>query len=193
MSVRHMKKAGRGMASVAMAAGLVIGLAGCGQEEKPPQDKPTTTSSADKGSTGSARPQSEAPTEPIAVLKGQEGLELSVHSATRDEGGFITVKGELKNTSDDVAVISSHLSGDETEIVKHGNSLGGATLLDSTGKKRYYVLRDTDGRPLTTTRLSTLAAGAETPVFMQFPAPPPTTTAVSLQLPTFDPATIKLS
>ncbi|MFF5974148.1 hypothetical protein ACFY7C_21755 [Streptomyces sp. NPDC012769] len=193
MSVRHTKKVGRGWASVAVTAGLVIGLAGCGEEEKPPRDKPTTTSSASRSSEGNAQPQSEAPADPIAVLKGQEGLELSVHSATRDAGGFITVKGELKNTSDDIAVISSHLSGDETEIIKHGNSLGGATLLDSTGKKRYYVLRDTDGRPLTTTRLSSLAAGAKTPVFMQFPAPPPTTTEVSLQLPTFDPATIKLS
>ncbi|WP_306806368.1 hypothetical protein [Streptomyces sp. SKN60] len=116
-----------------------------------------------------------------------------MNAATRDAGGFLTISGRLKNTSSAAAVISSHLSGDETEIIKHGNSLGGATFLDPAGKKRYYVLRDTDGRPLTTTRLSTLAPGAETPVFMQFPAPPATTTEVSLQLPTFTPATIKLS
>lgn len=65
--------------------------------------------------------------------------------------------------------------------------------MDSVGKKRYYVLRDTDGRPLTTTNLGILKAGESMGVFMQFPAPPPSTTDVSLQLPTFEPATLKLS
>ncbi|WP_328942804.1 hypothetical protein [Streptomyces sp. NBC_00250] len=85
------------------------------------------------------------------------------------------------------------MSGDETEVVKHGNSLGGATFVDSVGKKRYYVLRDTDGRPLTTSALDSLGPGKSTAVFMQFPAPPPSTTDVSFQLPTFEPATLKLS
>ncbi|MEU8759777.1 hypothetical protein [Streptomyces sp. NPDC048659] len=181
------------MAAVVIAAGLTLGLAACGGEEKPPQGKPAATTSSPKSGGGDSRPQSEEPAEPIAVLKGQEGLELSVFEAKRDRGGFLTVKGRLTNKSDAMNVIPAQLGGDETEIIKHGNSLGGATLVDSVGKKRYYVLRDTDGRPLTTTDLSSLAAGAWTSVFMQFPAPPPTTTEVSLQLPTFDPATIKLS
>ncbi|MGW5422642.1 hypothetical protein [Streptomyces sp. NPDC003943] len=176
-----------------MTAGLVLALAGCGSEEKPPQTKPATTTPVSKGGEGNVQPQSEAPTEPIAVLKGQEGLELSVVSAKRDQGGFVTVSGKLTNTASDTRIIPAQLGGNETEIIKHGNSFGGATLVDSVGKKRYYVLRDTDGRPLTTTDLSSLAAGAWSNVFMQFPAPPPTTTEVSLQLPTFTPATIKLS
>ncbi|MFB7867096.1 hypothetical protein [Streptomyces sp. NPDC056069] len=193
MSVRYAKKAGRGLVATAMTAGLLIGLAGCGGEEKPSQGMGTATSAAPQKNGGNAQPQSEEPAEPIAVLKGQEGLELAVFSAKRDQGGFVTVSGRLSNTAGDTAIIPAQLGGNETEIIKHGNSLGGATLVDSIGKKRYYVLRDTDGRPLTTTDLSSLAPGAKTNVFMQFPAPPPTTTAVSLQLPTFDPATIKIS
>ncbi|ALO10769.1 hypothetical protein AQF52_5175 [Streptomyces venezuelae] len=38
-----------------------------------------------------------------------------------------------------------------------------------------------------------LGAGKSAPVFMQFPAPPASTTEVSFQLPTFEPATLKLS
>lgn len=193
MSVRHATKAGRGMAAVAIAAGLALGLAGCGGADKPAQDKPAATTTPPESGGGNSRPQSEEPAEPIAVLKGQEGLELAVFAAKRDKGGFLTVSAKLTNKADATRIIPAQLGGDETEIVKHGNSLGGATLVDSVGKKRYYVLRDTDGRPLTTTDLSSLAAGAWTSVFMQFPAPPPTTTEVSLQLPTFDPATIKLS
>ncbi|MFD6124827.1 hypothetical protein ACFWHE_24795, partial [Streptomyces hydrogenans] len=89
--------------------------------------------------------------------------------------------------------LPGEMRGNETEVVKHGLSLGGATLVDSSAKKRYYVLRDTDGRPLTTTGLDSLGPGKSTAVFMQFPAPPATTTEVSFQLPTFEPATLKLS
>ncbi|MEF9885084.1 hypothetical protein [Streptomyces sp. P9-A4] len=129
----------------------------------------------------------------MALLKGQKGLELAISSADRDAGGFLTVKGRLRNTSESVSAVPPQTSGDETEVVKHGTSLGGATLVDGVGKKRYYVLRDTDGRPLTTIGLDSLGPGKSTAVFMQFPAPPPSTTDVSLQLPTFEPATLKLS
>ncbi|MGW4160697.1 hypothetical protein [Streptomyces sp. NPDC004788] len=193
MSVRHAMKPGRTTVAAALAAALALGLSGCGGEEKAPQDKPAATTTSPKSGGGNTKPQSEEPTTPLAVLQGQKGLELAVTSVERDLGGFITVKGKLSNASDSPLAFPAQLAGDETEVVKHGNSLGGATLVDSVGKKRYYILRDTDGRPLTTTDLTSFAPGTETPVFMQFPAPPPTTTEVSLQLPTFTPATIKLS
>ncbi|MFJ9827616.1 hypothetical protein ACIRSU_25130 [Streptomyces sp. NPDC101160] len=193
MDVRYARKARRG-AAVALAAGLVLVVSGCGSDESPKQASPRASSVAPRGGGEASNPSPSAdPTQVLAALKGPTGLELSVNSVERDAGGFLTVSGRLTNTSHDAVAISSRLSGDETEIVKHSNSLGGATLLDSVGKKRYYVLRDTDGRPLTTTDLSSLAPQTGIPVFMQFPAPPPTTTEVSLQLPTFTPATIKLS
>ncbi len=99
----------------------------------------------------------------------------------------------MKNDGDKSVVIPVALRGDETEILRHGTSLGGATLVDSQAKKRYYVLRDTDGRPLTTTDFGTLDAGQTLPVFMQFPAPPTTTSEVTIQLPTFASGTIKIS
>ncbi len=129
----------------------------------------------------------------LAVLKGEDGFELTLTSVERDAGGFLTVKGSLKNSSDRSRAVPPRIRGDETEVLEHGNSLGGATLLDSVGKKRYYVLRDTDGRPLTTTGFGILSGGKSVPVFMQFPAPPANTTEVSFQLPTFEPATLKLS
>jgi hypothetical protein len=66
-------------------------------------------------------------------------------------------------------------------------------LIDRTGKKRYYVLRDTDGRCLCTTGVSRVKGGAAIPFFVQFPAPPTSTTEVEFNLPTFASATIKIS
>nr|WSY52116.1 hypothetical protein OG999_19620 [Streptomyces sp. NBC_00886] len=190
MSIRFTSTARRGMVALAVAAGLALGVAGCGGGG---DDKPDTSASASKSSGSDPSAQEGQSETPLAELKGSDGLLLQITSADRDSGGFVTVNGVLKNDGDKLAVIPAALRGDETEILQHGTSLGGATLVDSKGKKRYYVLRDTDGRPLTTTGLTTVKAGGTVAVFMQFPAPPSATTEVSFELPTFSVATIKIS
>ncbi|MGA5035831.1 hypothetical protein ACPCA8_02090 [Streptomyces capoamus] len=192
MSMRFTAKARRGMVALAVAAGLAVAVVGCGGgggDDK----KPEATASASKSHGSQPNTQEGQSEEPLAELKGQDGLLLQVASAQRDTGGFVTVNGNLKNDGAQSVVIPSALRGDETEIVQHGTSLGGATLVDGKGKKRYYVLRDTDGRPLTTTGLATIQPGQTIPVFMQFPSPPPNVTEVTLQLPTFSSAPIKIS
>ncbi|MEU9911623.1 hypothetical protein [Streptomyces sp. NPDC051001] len=191
MSIRITTKARRGMVALTVAAGLAVGVAGCGgggDDDK----KPEASASASKD-TGSDPSAQEGTDEPLAELKGEDGLILEITSAQRDSGGFVTVSGEMKNDGAEAARVSVRTSGDETEIIRHGTSLGGATLVDSASKKRYYVLRDTDGRPLTTTGMPRIKAGDSIPVFMQFPAPPTDTGEVTFQLPTFAAATITIS
>ncbi|WP_329337565.1 hypothetical protein OG252_19630 [Streptomyces sp. NBC_01352] len=192
MSNRFTARARRGMVALTVAAGLAVGVAGCGGgggDDK----KPDTPASASKESESNPSAQEGQSDEPLAELKGQDGLLLQITSAERDAGGFVTVNGTLKNDADEGVAVPAAVRGEETEIVRNGRSLGGATLVDSKGKKRYYVLRDTDGRPLTTTGFSTLKAGESLAVFMQFPAPPTDTTEVAFQLPTFASATITIS
>jgi hypothetical protein len=191
MSIRFTSTARRGTVALAVAAGLALGVAGCGSggDDK----KPETSASATKSGGSDPSAQEGQSETPLAELTGTDGLLLQITSADRDSGGFVTVNGVFKNDGDKLLTIPSALRGDETEILQHGTSLGGATLVDSKGKKRYYVLRDTDGRPLTTTGLTTIKAGGTVAVFMQFPAPPSTTTEVSFELPTFPVGTIKIS
>ncbi|MFJ9428898.1 hypothetical protein ACIRQY_04455 [Streptomyces sp. NPDC101490] len=193
MKARYGRKPHRALAVVAVVA---LSVVGCGAQDTPKDEKPpakTSAASPKGGAPAQSTQGAEEPAETLALLKGQDGFELTINSAVRDAGGFLTVKGSLKNTKNEGRAVPDTLRGDETEVLKHGTSLGGATLLDSAGKKRYYVLRDTDGRPLTTTGLGILSAGESVAVFLQFPAPPPATTDVSFQLPTFEPATLKLS
>ncbi|MCX4764689.1 hypothetical protein OG562_27725 [Streptomyces sp. NBC_01275] len=192
MSMRFTAEARRGMVALAVVAGLALGATACGGgggDDKKPQSSP----SASKATGSQPDTQEGQSDEPLAEMKGPSGLLLQIASAVRDSGGFVTVNGELKNDGGEVAVIPLELSGNETEIMNNGRSLGGATLIDSKGKKRYYVLRDTDGRPLTTTGFSTLKAGESIDVFLQFPAPPTSTTDVTFQLPLFPSAVIKIS
>jgi hypothetical protein len=180
------------MVALTVAAGLALGVAGCGGgggDDK----KPETSASASKDEGSNPSAQEGQADEPLAELRGSGGLLLQITSAQRDAGGFVTVNGTLKNDGAKSVVVPAALSGNETEIVRNGRSLGGATLVDSKGKKRYYVLRDTDGRPLTTTGFSTIRTGDSLSVFMQFPAPPADATEVAFQLPTFASGTIQIS
>ncbi|MCO4695597.1 hypothetical protein ABTX34_17965 [Streptomyces sp. NPDC096538] len=191
MSVRFTTRARTGAAALLVAAGLVLGAAGCGGGGEDDKPKSQASASEDRGSDPSAQEGEEK--EVLAELKGQEGLILTIESAARDAGGFVTISGVIKNDGDKVTRVPIETRGDETEIIRHGGSLGGATLVDSASKKRYYVLRDTDGRPLTTTDIPRIKPGESVPVFMQFPAPPTDTSEVSFQLPTFASGTIQIS
>ncbi|WP_030806966.1 hypothetical protein [Streptomyces sp. NRRL F-2799] len=193
MSIGFTARARRGAVALTIATGLSVGMASCGGggDEKKPEA--SASASASKGDGSGPSTQEGQSQEPVAELHGQDGLLLQITSADRDAGGFLTVNGNLKNDAAKSVVVPPQMSGDETEIVKHGPSLGGASLVDPRGKKRYYVLRDTDGRPLTTSGLGTLEAGQSLPVFLQFPAPPEGTAEVTLQLPTFSSAPLKIS
>ncbi|MET9523663.1 hypothetical protein [Streptomyces coeruleorubidus] len=191
MSIRFTRKARRGMVALTVAAGLALGAVGCGGGGD--DDKPESSPSASR--SGGSRPSAQEgqSSKPLAELKGPNGLLLQITSAVRDSGGFVTVNGDLKNDGSEVAVIPAALSGNETEIMNNGRSLGGATLVDSKGKKRYYVLRDTDGRPLTTTGFTSIKSGETMDVFLQFPAPPSSSTELTFQLPLFASAAIQIS
>lgn len=192
MSMGFTAKARRGLVTVPVVVGLALVMAGCGGGGGD-DDKPDTSTSSSKSSESRPDAQEGKSEEPLAELKGPSGLMLKVTTAQRDSGGFVTVGGDLKNDGSKTLNVPAQLSGNETEIIRNGSSLGGATLVDPKGKKRYYVLRDTDGRPLTTTNFPAMKAGESLPVFMQFPAPPTSTTEMTLQLPMFATATISIS
>ncbi|MFD6417150.1 hypothetical protein [Streptomyces sp. NPDC060194] len=178
-----------------LVASLTFSLAACGGEDDPaqPQQSATATRDADE------KPADDGKTYPntsqtIARLKGEGGIEMIVYEAKRDNGGFLTVSGEFKNTSGKRYTTPVQWSGEEREVVNQGRSVAGMTLVDSVGKKRYYVLRDTDNRPLTTTSFKpSIQAGESLPFFAQFPAPPEGTASVDLQFPGFPNAPIELS
>ncbi|MFF4501618.1 hypothetical protein [Streptomyces sp. NPDC001401] len=190
MITRFTTKARWRLVALAVTVGLALGTAGCAGGDAHQNDTPGVAS---KNGGSFPHAQLGQSVRPLAEIKGRNSLTLTITSAERDDSGFLTVRGELKNGGAATAVIPAELRGNELAIVRNGQSLGGATLVDYKGRKRYYVLRDTQGRPLTTTGLSSLKARESVPVFLQFSAPPTSTTEVGFQLPLFDTATIKIS
>ncbi|UWE12507.1 hypothetical protein [Actinacidiphila bryophytorum] len=184
--------------AVALAATAAVVLAGCGGGSGSKDDKPAASSkaSASKGGGKSDHsagdPPSASPTAVLAQIKGEAGMTVTINTASRDAGGFVTVQGVITNNGDE-AFDAVDWRGQETELVASGPSVAGAVLVDPEGKKRYYVLRDTGGMCLCTMGLVDIEPKETRPFFAQFPSPPPTTTQVEFELPTMPPAKISIS
>ncbi|GGV80052.1 hypothetical protein GCM10015535_17750 [Streptomyces gelaticus] len=203
MSIRRSIKSRRVVAAASMAAALTLAVTGCGADDgggakdtgSPSSPASPKSSDEDKGTKqeDTAAGENVDPNVKLAEARGEKNMLLVINQVKRDSGGFVTVQGELKNQGD-VAVNPSVWAGNENAIVTNNlNSVGGATLVDKVGKKRYYILRDTDGRCLCTAGMSAVQPGKSVPVFMQFPAPPAETTEVDFNLPTFATTSLKIS
>ncbi|MER7984274.1 hypothetical protein ABTY53_01520 [Streptomyces noursei] len=195
MSIRRTTKAARGAVATASAVGLALLVAGCGGGgdggDAPGKDgrKPAAHSATPDGG-GAGSPAADAD-KVIGEMKGPDGVVVTLNSAVRDSGGFVTVEGTVTNHGTR-AFNAIDWRSNETEL-KSRSSISGATLVDKPGKKRYLVLRDTNGECLCTTGLSGLLPGQSRPLFAQFPAPPAKVTEVDFQLPTLPPATLKIT
>ncbi|MFF0547981.1 hypothetical protein ACFYUL_03415 [Streptomyces sp. NPDC004311] len=194
MSIRQMAKV-RGGAAVAVAAAMTLVLAGCGGGDEKPKDseKPSASQAQGNASQKPAAPSggNTKPVEVIATSQGPSGIVMEINAATRDEDGYLTVNGQIKNTGSTPFAQTATWRGDEKSASPA--SVAGATVVDNAGKKRYYVLRDTEGRCACTTGLTVIKAGESVPFFAQFPAPPTSTTEVVFGLPTFAATPIKIS
>lgn len=184
----------KGAAVAAASVAMAVVLTACGGDDgsDKPESKPqgSSSSSSDQKSEAPA-PAEDDESQVLASIKGKDGVEAIVSSVKRETGGFVTVKGRVKNGSKQIWTAPGW-QGMEQEVANNGASMAYASLVDQAGKKRYLVLRDTDGRCLCT-KFEGLTPGAETPFFAQFPAPPQSTTEVDFQIPTMPTATIKIS
>ncbi|MFF2022393.1 hypothetical protein ACFVW2_11400 [Streptomyces sp. NPDC058171] len=184
--------------SVAAVAVLFFAASGCGGDSqdgdgKQGQDPSAAASSGrEKEERASEDPPATASdSQQLSEVKGG-GLTLTVTSAVRNGGGFVTVQGTVSNGSGQ-PWSAGEWRGDESELAKNGGSIAGASLVDNVGKKKYLVLRDTEGRCLCTRFTGGILSGDTAEWFAQFPAPPEGTTKVDFQVGSMPPASIEIS
>jgi hypothetical protein len=197
MSMRHAMKARRALTAVAITTGLALSVAGCGGGEDGKQNTgsssaPTTKKEPDAKPSDSATKAPPAADTVLAEVKGGKGVTLAINSAKRDAGGFVTVTGKVKNSTSGFWN-PANWRGNEQELDKNAASMAGASLVDRAGKKKYLILRDTDGRCLCTVFGGGFQPNEEKIFFAQFPAPPASATKVDFQIAEMPPASIEIS
>ncbi|MFF8654985.1 hypothetical protein [Streptomyces huasconensis] len=194
MNIRRTMMTRRAMTAVAITTGLVLTVVGCGgggEDKDKPEKEPTSSAGQSKGDGKEDGSQGTDADKTLAEVKSN-GITLTVNSAVRDGGGFLTVSGTVRNGKSG-RWIGAEWASDEQELKKNGGSLAGASLVDESGKKKYLILRDTEGRCLCTQFQGGVAQGDATEWFAQFPAPPEGTSKVQLQVPSMPPAAIEIS
>lgn len=189
MSTRRARLAARSVASAAIA--LVLVACGGGGDDSDSEDSKKSSDGKSQRSEGGDQAEDVDTGKVVGELKGPNGVVVSVHSAVRDPGGFVTIQATLENKGKE-SFDPVRLKSQE-EAIKSKSDISGATLIDKKGKKRYMILRDTDGQCLCTTSLPLTKPGDTRPIFAQFPAPPKDSKLVEFQLPTMSPVTLELS
>ncbi|MFD1660955.1 hypothetical protein ACFSL4_22805 [Streptomyces caeni] len=194
MDLRHTMKGRRVLSALAITTGLLFTMAGCGSGDGGGKSGGASSTKSPAGGSGSQAGQSSGPAAEQALAEVKSGdITLAVTSAVRDQGGFVTVSGTVTNSGGRFW-IAANWRGDERELSRNGASLAGASLIDSKGKKKYLVLRDTQGRCLCTKfDGGGVDAGKSAAWFAQFPAPPEDTTKVDFQVGAMPPASIEIS
>lgn len=193
MTYRHTRKGRRALSAVAITAGLLLTVAGCGGGgDDSGKDSPSSSAPAKTGEDGKKESEQSSSDAVLAEVKGESGLTLTITSAERDGGGFVTVKGSVTNNRQGFWS-AADWRGDERELSKNGGSIAGASLVDQKGKKKYLILRDTSGRCLCTKFDGGVDQGVTADWYAQFPAPPEDTTKVDFQVGSMPPASIEIS
>ncbi|WP_340558411.1 hypothetical protein [Streptomyces sp. GSL17-111] len=177
-------------ALLAVLVASSLALTACGGGDGKPEENEGQKSSSEQ-ETQVQNSSAEVDTgKVLAELKGANGVTLTVHSVVRDADGFVTVHGTAKNEGS-VSFSAAEWRSQENAI-RSKSSISGASLVDKEGKKRYMVLRDTDGQCLCSTGIR-VASGGSSPIFAQFPAPPASVTTVELNVPSMSPAIVDLA
>ncbi|MEV8113459.1 hypothetical protein AB0O69_01060 [Streptomyces xiamenensis] len=191
---------------IALGAALVIAVASCsggdgdrggdgsagsgestgGGGSGDTDDKPSE--GEDTGDDGTA-PEDRGP---LSEVTGEGGMRLTIDSAQRDAGGFLTVSGTLTNDGAE-RFLEIGWRGDERELTNNGFSMAGSSVVDKTEGKRYLILRDTSGRCLCTQFGGGLNPGDSVEWFAQFPAPPDGATELDFNIGNMPPASFEIS
>ncbi|OEV04792.1 hypothetical protein [Streptomyces oceani] len=194
MNLRRTMKSRSAMAAVVITATTALMVSGCGGGDDG-EDEPNADSSSgqsEQNSSGGGDDNKSEDGGVLAEVTGGEDITLTIKSATRKAGNFVTVSGSVKNGGDGLWAAPGW-QGDESELNKNGASMAGAKITDGKGKKRYYILRDTDGRCLCTSFPRGIQPGESKTWYAQFPAPPEGNNKVDFQIADMPPASITIS
>jgi hypothetical protein len=149
----------------------------------------TTAAQPAAVATTAAQPQTAAtvaaaaPNAGIASSDGDKsGTKVVINSLSRGSD-TVTLKFTLINGPSELGMFYE-LSGSG---YSGGSNTAGVTLVDTVSKKKYFALADTDKTCICSRDIDNLAPNAQAALWVKFPAPPPSVTKITVDIPHFIP------
>lgn len=123
--------------------------------------------------------------EAVATTDGElAGTRLDVKGLKRGGDGTVMLRFTVFNDGDKALNLNDLMKADRTD---EWHSVDGVYLLDSAGKKKYLVIRDSDQHCLCSRELPDLPAKSSGNYWAKFPAPPDNVEKVGIVVPHFIP------
>jgi hypothetical protein len=115
----------------------------------------------------------------------EPGLSVLIQDLKRDEANSVTLRFQLVNDAD--KTISLHGKFEDHEAKgRDSDEVGGVHLIDNANKKKYLVVRDSNGK-CACAKIGNLAKGAKASLWAKFAAPPENIEKVTVVVPDFQP------
>jgi hypothetical protein len=179
---------------------LLLPLTFCAKRENATADATSATTATTAATTSAAS----APTPPAAAATSAPapaaaapagiasadgdtpGVTLAVKELKRGSGGTVTLKFTMANGSAKELGFGYNY-GDPAHEIADFSSVGGVSLIDPAGKKKYFVARDAGGKCVCSQGIKDVAPGGSVNVWAKFPAPPDDVQTISIVVPHFSP------
>ena len=200
--------------TIPILSALTLSIEGCGKKEEPkaPAQTPAPTAEAKApqpvpaaqpqaaaeapAAAPSATPQAPAPAAQPAPQASQAkpalasadgetpGARVEVQEPKRASGGTVMLRFTMINDGDkDLGLYSGFVQPGSND---HSN-ISGVHLLDPVGKKKYLVVRDSQGKCDCSQGLGNVAAKSRMNLWARFPAPPDNVENIGVVVPRFSP------
>jgi hypothetical protein len=204
----------RTMVAIPLFSVLILGAAGCGKNEEPktttqapapaaetkapppaPAAEPKTPEQAPVTAQPGA-PQAPAPAaqpapqatpakQAIATADGEKpGVRVEVTELKRVSGGTVMLRFAMINEADKEVSFGYDFAQKGTNDFAN---IGGVHLVEPVGKKKYLVVRDSQGACDCSQGLSRVAANSRMNLWARFPAPPDNVEKIAVVIPHFSP------
>jgi hypothetical protein len=190
------------MKRILILAVVLVATAACPKDEPlPPHQASTTATSA--ADTATVTPVNTATTTatqtaaPVAApasgaaIASSEGelsdVRVDVTQLKRDSGGTVTLRFAVVNSSSDTTANNDNRWLADPSVSGEYWTVSGVHLIDPVNKKKYFVVRDTDGACVCSREIDRIGPGKKMNFWAKFPAPPPDVQRVTVVVPHFAP------
>ena len=147
---------------------------------------PTAAPALPTAAPASSAAPATAPAGVVASTEGEKpGIRVEVTELKRSPSA-LSLKFTIINGSEK-GMGFNYDFGDPDHHIKDFDSVGGVSLVDAAGKKKYMVVRDSETACVCSRGLKDVPAGSRVNLWAKFPPPPEDVKRISIMIPHFPP------